>query len=163
MPDEHKSYLAEKIILHSALLCVSFLINSIPVISVFMIMWLIHHCAKIPTLLANGSIDMIIMLPISSLCTDFFIIKTIVMYNRGIIKNEFLYFMKLFLIYYICLTIFTGLTSVIVIENATFQKLTLLKKFFLHNSINYSVVLIFIIIYYLKNKEYFRIQNFLME
>ena len=85
------------------------------------------------------------------------------MYNRGIIKNEFLYFMKLFLIYYICLTIFTGLTSLIVIENATFQKLTLLKKFFLHNSINYSVVLIFIIIYYLKNKEYFRIQNFLME
>jgi len=163
MSDKHKSYLAEKIILHSALLCVSFLINSIPVISVFMVMWLIHHCAKIPTLLANGSIDMIIMLPISSLFTDFFIIKTIVMYNRGIIKNEFLYFMKLFLIYYICLTIFTGLTSLIVIENATFQKLTLLKKFFLHNSINYSVVLIFIIIYYLKNKEYFRIQNFLME
>ena len=163
MSDEYKSYLSEKIILHSSLLCVSFLINSIPVISVFMIMWLIHHCAKIPTLLANGSIDMIIMLPISSLCTDFFIIKTIVMYNRGIIKNEFLYFMKLFLIYYICLTIFTGLTSLIVIENATFQKLTLLKKLFLHNSINYSVVLIFIIIYYLKNKEYFRIQNFLME
>ena len=163
MSDKNKSYLAEKIILHSALLCVSFLINSIPVISVFMVMWLIHHCAKIPTLLANGSIDMIIMLPISSLFTDFFIIKTIVMYNRGIIKNEFLYFMKLFLIYYICLTIFTGLTSLIVIENATFQKLTLLKKFFLHNSINYSVVLIFIIIYYLKNKEYFRIQNFLME
>lgn len=131
--------------------------------SVFMVMWLIHHCAKIPTLLANGSIDMIIMLPISSLCTDFFIIKTIAMYNRGIIKNEFLYFMKLFLIYYICLTIFTGLTSLIVIENATFQKLTLLKKFFLHNSINYSVVLIFIIVFYLKNKEYFRIQNFLME
>ena len=130
MSDEYKSYLSEKIILHSSLLCVSFLINSIPVISVFMIMWLIHHCAKIPTLLANGSIDMIIMLPISSLCTDFFIIKTIVMYNRGIIKNEFLYFMKLFLIYYICLTIFTGLTSLIVIENATFQKLTLLKNSF---------------------------------
>lgn len=37
------------------------------------------------------------------------------------------------------------------------------EKFLLHNSINYSVVLIFIIIYYLKNKEYFRIQNFLME
>lgn len=163
MSDEHKSYLAEKIILHSALLCVSFLINSIPVMSVFMVMWLIHHCAKIPTLLANGSIDMIIMLPISSLCTDFFIMKTIVMHNRGIIKNEFLYFMKLFLIYYICLTTFTGLTSLIVIENATFQKLTLLKKFFLHNSINYSVVLIFIIVFYLKNKEYFRIQNFLME
>ena len=71
--------------------------------------------------------------------------------------------MKLFLIYYICLTIFTGLTSLIVIENSTFQKLTLFKKFFLHNSINYSVVFIFIIIYYLKNKKYFNIQDMLIE
>ena len=163
MSDEHKSYLAEKIILHSALLCVSFLINSIPVISVFMIMWLKYIFTWRVCPLASESIDMIVMLPISSLCTDFFIMKTIVMHNRGIIKNEFLYFMKLFLIYYICLTIFIRLTSLIVIENATFQKLTLLKKFFLHNSINYSVVLIFIIVFYIKNKEYFKIHNFLMK
>lgn len=163
MSDEHKSYLAEKIILHSALLCVSFLINSIPAISVFMIMWLKYLFTWRACPLASESIDMIIMLPISSLFTDLFILKTVVMYDRGIIKNRFLYFSKLFLIYYICLTIFIRLTSLIVIENATFQKLTLLKKFFLHNSINYSVVLIFIIVFYLKNKKYFRIQNFLME
>ena len=72
MSDKHKSYLAEKIILHSSLLCVSFLINSIPAISVFMIMWLKYLFTWRACPLASESIDMIIMLPISSLFTDLF-------------------------------------------------------------------------------------------
>lgn len=163
MTTEHKSYLAEKIILHFALLFISSLINGIPVISIFVFIWLIHFNVKIPTLLANGSFDMIVMLPISSLCTDFFIIKTVVMYDRGKIKNRFLYFIKLFIVYYICLIILTGFGSLIIIENSAFQKLTFLTKFLLYNGINYSAVIMFIVAYYLKNKEYFRIQNMLID
>ena len=106
---------------------------------------------------------MIVMLPISSLCTSFFIVKTAVMYDRKLIKSKFLYFMKLFLTYYISIIIFTELTTFIIIKNSIFQKLNILTKLFLYYGINYFAVLIFIIVFYLKNKEYFRIQNFLME
>ena len=163
MSDEHKSYLAEKIILHSALLCVSFLINSIPVISVFMIMWLKYIFTWETCSLARESIDMIVMLPISSLCTDLFILKTVVMYDRGIIKNRFLYFMKLFLNYYIWITILSILTTSFTTENHTFNKFSFPTAFVLFYGTNYLVVLVFIIIYYLKNKKYFRIQNFLIK
>ena len=64
---------------------------------------------------------MVVMLPISSLCTSFFIVKTVVMHDRKMIKSKFLYFMKLFLNYYICLTIFSSLTIRIIIENNAFR------------------------------------------
>lgn len=163
MPDEHKSYLAAKISLHSALLLSSSLINGVPVISIFTFMWLIHYGVKIPSLLGEISVDMLVMLPISSLCTSFFIVKTAVMYDRKLIKSKFLYFIKLFLTYYISIIIFTELTTFIIIKNSIFQKLDILTKLFLYYGINYFVVLIFIIVFYIKNKEYFRIQNFLME
>lgn len=163
MEAEHKSYLAEKIILHSALLLVSFLINGIPVISVFMIMWLKYLFTWRACPLARESIDMIVMLPISSLCTDLFIVKTVVMYDRGIIKNRFLYFMKLFLSYYIFITILSILTTSFTTGNNTFNKLTFLTAFVLFYGTNYLVVLIFVIVFYLKNKEYFKIQNMLIE
>lgn len=163
MEAEHKSYLAEKIILHSALLLVSFLINGIPVISVFMIMWLKYLFTWRACPLARESIDMIVMLPISSLCTDLFIVKTVVMYDRGIIKNRFLYFMKLFLSYYIFITILSILTTSFTTGNNTFNKLPFLTAFVLFYGTNYLVVLIFVIVFYLKNKEYFKIQNMLIE
>ena len=106
---------------------------------------------------------MIVMLPISSLCTDLFILKTVVMYDRGMIKNRFLYFMKLFLNYYICITILSILTTSFTTENHTFNKFYFPTVFVLFYGTNYLVVLVFIIIYYLKNKEYFRIQNFLIK
>lgn len=163
MEAEHKSYLAEKIILHSALLLVSFLINGIPVISVFMIMWLKYLFTWRACPLARESIDMIVMLPISSLCTDLFIVKTVVLYDRGIIKNRFLYFMKLFLSYYIFITILSILTTSFTTGNNTFNKLPFLTAFVLFYGTNYLVVLIFVIVFYLKNKEYFKIQNMLIE
>lgn len=163
MEAEHKSYLAEKIILCFALLFASFLINGIPVIFIFTFMWLMHYGVKIPSLLAGISFHMLVMLPISSLCTSYFIVKTVVMYDRKQIKNKFLYFIKLLLTYYISLTIFTALTIYAIIENSVFQKLTFLTKFFLYFGIHYSAVLIFIIIYFSKNKEYFKIQNILIE
>ena len=167
MPDEHKSYLAAKISLHSALLLSSSLINGVPVISIFTFMWLIHYGVKIPSLLGEISVNMLVMVPISSLCTDFFIAKTIVMYDRKMIQSKFLYFMKLFLNYYICLTIFIGLKILIIDKINTyinaFSNLTITTKLILYYGINYFAVLIFIIVFYLKNKEYFRIQNFLMK
>lgn len=163
MEAEHKSYLVEKIILHSALLFISFLINGIPTISVFMIIWLKYLFTGVANSLINESVYTIFMIPVSSLCTDLFIVKTVVMYDRGIIKNRFLYFMKLFIIYYICIIIFFILTTSPIVENNTFRKLPILTKFFLFYGIHYFVVLIFIIVFYLKNKEYFRIQNMLIE
>ena len=166
MEAEHKSYLAERIILYPALLFISFIKNSMPVIFIFTFMWLIHYNIKIPSLLARISSYMVVMLPISSLCTSFFIVKTVVMHDRKMIKSKFLYFMKLFLNYYICLTIFSSLTIRIIIENnafRAFQKLNDLTKFFLFFGIHYSAVLIFIVIFYLKDKECFRIQNMLIE
>ena len=166
MKAEHKSYLVEKIILYSALLFISFLKNGIPVIFIFTFMWLIHYAVKIPGLLASISIYMLVMLPISSLCTSLFIVKTVVMHDRKLIKSKFLYFMKLFLNYYICLTIFSSLTICFIIENnafRAFQKLNDLTKFFLFFGIHYSAVLIFIIVFYLKDKECFKIQNMLIE
>ena len=106
MPDEHKSYLTAKISLHSALLLSSSLINGVSVISIFTFMWLIHYGVKIPSLLGEISFYMLVMLPISSLCTSFFIVKTAVMYDRKLIKSKFLYLMKLFLTYYISIIIF---------------------------------------------------------
>ena len=100
MESEHNSYLAEKIILYPVLLFISFIKNSIPVIFIFTFMWLIHYNIKIPSLLARISSYMVVMLPISSLCTSFFIVKTVVMHDIKMIKSKFLYFMKLFLNYY---------------------------------------------------------------
>lgn len=163
MEAEHKSYLVEKISLHSALLFISVLINGIPVISIFTFMWLLHYSVEIPSLLGEISVDILVMLPMSSLCTVFFIAKTVVMHDRKLIKIRFLYFMKLFLTYYISIIIFTELTTFIILKSSISQKLTILTKLLLYYGINYFSVLIFIIIYYLRNKEYFRIQNFLVE
>lgn len=176
MKIEHKSYLAEKISLHSALLFISVLINGIPTILIFSYMWLeqiitymwaTHQIIKIPNLLEKISGNMLVMVPISSLCTDFFIAKTVVMYDKKLIQSKFLYFMKLFLNYYICLTIFIGLKILIIdkinTDSNAYSNLTITTKLLLYYSINYFVVLIFIIVFYLKNKEYFRIQNFLIE
>lgn len=163
MTTEHKSYLAEKIILHFALLFISGFINGVPIISIFIIMWLRYFVTGAVNPLADESVDMIVMLPISSLYTDFFIIKTLVLYNRGMIKSRFLYFMKLFIIYYIFITILIIMTTSLIVENNAFYELTVLAKFFLFYGINYFVALLFIIIYFLKNKEYFRIQNMLID
>ena len=133
MESEHKSYLAERIILYSALLFISFIKNDISVIFIFTFMWLIHYNIEIPSLLARISSYMVVMLPVSSLCTNLSIVKTIVMHDRKLIKSKFLYFIKLFLNYYICLTIFPSLTIRIIIENnafRAFQKLNDLTRFF---------------------------------
>lgn len=74
------------------------------------------------------------------------------MYDRKLIKSKFLYLMKLFLTYYISIIIFTELTTFIIIKNSIFQKLDILTKLFLYYGINYFVVLIFIIVFYIKNK-----------
>lgn len=163
MKIEHKSYLAEKIILHFALSFITFSTHSVLVVSVYLIMWLMHYGVEIPSLLGKISIDMLVMPPVSSLCTNFFIIKSVVMYDRGIIKNRFLYFIKMFLAYYICLTIFIGLKILIIDQINAYDKLTDLAKIFLYYGTNYIAVLIFIILFYLNNKEYFKIQNMLIE
>lgn len=84
MEAEHKSYLAERIILYPALLFISFLINGIPAILIYTYMWLeqiityawpTHHIVKIPNLLEKISVNMLVMVPISSLCTDFLLSK----------------------------------------------------------------------------------------
>lgn len=67
--------------------------------------------------------------------------------------------MKLFLIYYIYLTIFIGIKILIIIENNIYSKLASLTKFLLYYGTNYFVAFIFIIIFYLKNKKCLNIQD----
>lgn len=159
MLNEHKSYLVKNFILHFTLLFTSSLINIVPVFFIFISMWIKHYDIKIPDLLARESVDMLVMLPLSSVCTNFFIIKTSIIYKKGLIKSRLLYFVKLFLIYYIYLTIFIGIKILIIIENNIYSKLASLTKFLLYYGTNYFAAFIFIIIFYLKNKKCLNIQD----
>ena len=159
MLNEYKSYLVKKFILHFTLLFTSSLINIVPVFFIFISMWIKHYDIKILNLLVRESVDMLVMLPLSSVCTNFFIIKTSIIYKKGLIKSRLLYFIKLFLIYYIYLTIFIGIKILIIIENNIYSKLASLTKFLLYYGTNYFIAFIFIIIFYLKNKKCLNIQD----